>query len=193
MFYARVDTRRRCVVLQFPGSLCICVSSYSVNRLLNLLALKGLHWWLCVWWLFVKKDTLEADENTQVTSSCFSSESEIMYIFMHKMHWCNAFFSSVLLSFEHTLKQLCEKRTLSCFIVCVHHWMDCYITWRALGTGGLNKKNKDSKELLWVSSLCRECVWADYINLCKLQLLQREEDKEKNVSRGNRYRLRNIV
>jgi hypothetical protein len=92
-------------------------------------------------WLFVKRDTLEARarENERKKQNKthnsllldFSSESEIMYIFMHKMHWCNAFFFTVFFFFKLSLrihtnsfaKKNSElKRVLSCFIVCVHHW-----------------------------------------------------------------------
>lgn len=167
------------VLFTIPGLLCICVSSYSVNRPLNLLALKALHWWLCVWWLFVKKDTLEADENTQATSSCcFVWIGNYVYFYaQNALMQCILFLRSSFLR-AHTQTAL-RIRTLSCFIVCVHHWMDCYITW-ALGTGGMKKKNNDSKELLWVSSLCRECV-------CRLhkfvQLLQREKKIKKKMFR----------
>lgn len=86
----------------------------------------------------------------------FSSESEIMYIFMHKMHWCNEFFFSFFLQ---TLAIHTNINCLSCFIVCVHHWM--VISYENVGWEVQKRSWKIQKNALAmsVSSLCRECVW----------------------------------
>lgn len=44
-----------------------------------------------------------------------------------------------------------QKRTLSCFIVCVHHWMgDCYIIWKCW----MGSRKKSSKKSFWGEKSC---------------------------------------
>jgi hypothetical protein len=167
MFYARLDIHSSVVVVQ----LCICVSSYSVNRLLNLLALPSLLvvvrlMALCkeryTWNRKTTTTTREKTKNEKKTLKSllldFSSESEIMYIFMHKMHWCNEFFFSFSANSRSSLYTQTSTGFRVLSFVCTIEWL---YHMRTLD-GKCKKKLKDSKKksalAMSVSSLCRECV-----------------------------------
>lgn len=160
MFYARLDIHR-CVVSS--AGLCICVSSYSVNRLLNLLALQVDVEGLCgsasdgsCW----TKDTLEAQhtrgraqknnkkaKNSQRLLLRFRLNRKLCIFLCTKctdaMHSSFLFAVFFLASFKLTRYTQAQPRifaqnkknlSASCFIVCVHHWMDCcYITHENVG------------------------------------------------------------
>lgn len=117
-----------------------------------------------------------------------------MYIFMHKMHWCNAFFFSLCRFFPRffqthslhtsTAENFCTKQKKPfCFVfyrlcaplngLLLYHSWKCWM--------GSKKKFwveeiRASKEL--ATSVSRAYVCADYINLCNLQCNYCSEDKK---------------
>jgi hypothetical protein len=173
------SSRHSSLLLCLSLQLCVYAwSSYSVNRLLNLLALNALQTVVVVRLMALCKERYtwsRARENERKKSKIktlksllldVSSESEIMYIFMHKMHWCNAFFFSFLQTLARVYTQtalLKWRRKKNAFVfyrLCAPlNRMDGYIIWERW-MGSEKKKLKDSKSALAmsVSSLCRECV-----------------------------------